>query len=96
MTDGDRRRAALAAEHDPTLVGSALAATRRRYAWNRHDLARWLGLTLEQLDALALESLATLPLPAQACDALAGRYAANTRRLAMILVHNAARPGGSR
>ena len=92
MKDDNRRQAALAAETDPTLLGSALAAVRQRYVWNRHDLARWLDLALEQLDVLYLEPLTTLPMPAAACEALAERYAANARRLASILVEDPTRP----
>jgi hypothetical protein len=86
MIENDRRQAALAAEADSTLVGSALAAIRRRYVWNRHDLARWLDLSLDQLDSLSLEPLIGLPMTAGSCEALARRYGANARRLAAALV----------
>ena len=54
MQDDDRQQAALAAETNPTLVGSALAAVRRRYVWSRHDVARWLEISVDRLGELAL------------------------------------------
>lgn len=43
------------AQHDETRIGSALAGFRARYAWNRHNLAHWLRVTIGELDALASE-----------------------------------------
>ena len=81
-----------AAETDPTLLGSILASYRARYAWNRHALARWLGITFEELAALAREPLADPPISPNVSLALAERYSADARRLAMILTQ---RPGTS-
>jgi hypothetical protein len=64
-----------------TVLGAALTSFRARYAWNRHELARWLGISQDALGALAHEPQARLPLPADVCRALAERYAADLRRL---------------
>jgi hypothetical protein len=78
----------MAAERDPALLGSVLAAFRHRYAWNRHDLARWLGISPEQLSALACEPMDSMPLSVKACQSLAERYTANGAHLAAILVQS--------
>jgi hypothetical protein len=78
-------RAALTVEHDSAYVGSALTAFRARYAWNWHDLSRWLGVGVDQIHAMAREPLAAVPVPADFCEELATRYAANAARLASIL-----------
>jgi hypothetical protein len=75
------------ANDDPALLGSALAAFRARYAWNRHDLARWLGISLDALSALAAEPLVRHPLHEDRCRLLAERYAADLRRLETIIAH---------
>src|SRR5436190_587005 len=49
------RQTALGAERDPERVGYALAAFCRARGWERSDLADWLGITIDQLAALALE-----------------------------------------
>jgi hypothetical protein len=53
------------AERDGARIGSALGAFRARYAWNRHNLAHWLCMTIEALDALASEPL---PKPSATAD----------------------------
>jgi outer membrane protein TolC len=94
-TNPDRdARSTFAAEADLALLSSALAAYRARYAWNRHALARWLGITLDQLDTLALEPLPALPMHPDACRALAERHAADAGRLAAILAQGAQGPSG--
>jgi hypothetical protein len=49
------RAALAAAEQDPETVGRALAGYRQRQGWTYEDLAAFLGLTLRQLAALAVE-----------------------------------------
>ena len=95
----DRERTARdswAAEADPTLLGPVLAGFRAKYAWNRHALARWLGITFEQLGALAHEPSRDLPLPSSACLELAERYSADASRLATILGQEPRRWGRNR
>ena len=73
------RQTALAAESNPALVESALAAYRDRQGWTRDQLATWLGLTSASLALLALE-----PRDAEV-DALAERYGVDRGRLVLVL-----------
>jgi hypothetical protein len=77
------------ANDDPTPLGAALATFRARYAWNRHDLACWLGISLDALTALAAEPLARHQLHPDGCRSLAERYAVDLRRLETIVAHAA-------
>lgn len=68
---------ALVAELDPDRVGHALAAWCRARGWERSDLASRLGVTIDQLAAMAL---------AERTEAgLARRYGADAERLAAVL-----------
>src|SRR5687768_7505112 len=49
------RQTALACELDPECVGHAFGAWCRRNGWERSDLASWLGVTVDQLAAMAIE-----------------------------------------
>lgn len=77
---------AVDAESDETRIGSALAAFRARYAWNRHNLAHWLTITIEALDALASEPLPDPAATAECVEALACRHGADVNRLTRVLV----------
>lgn len=71
------RQSALVAERNPDLLGHAFAAWCRRRGWERRDLADWLGVTADQLAAMAL---------VPACQGhLAERYGASAERLAAVL-----------
>jgi hypothetical protein len=82
------RQAALTAEHDPAFVGHRLAAWCRSHGWERSDLASWLGLSVDQLSALAIQPTAD---PGYPLDAdlpqrdLAERFGADPARLAAVL-----------
>lgn len=71
------RTEAIAAEQDPALVGHAFAAWCASRGWERSDLASWLGVTVDQLAAMALE-------PRRA-GRLAERFGADARRLGAVL-----------
>jgi hypothetical protein len=76
-SDRHLRQAALVAERNPDLLGSAFAAWCERRGWERADLADFLGVTTDQLAAMALVSR---------CQAhLAERYGADAGRLAAVL-----------
>jgi hypothetical protein len=81
------RQAALTAEHDPAFVGHRLAACCRSRGWERSDLASWLGLTIDQLAALSIESTPGSPNPGGTPHAstLAARFGADPARLAAVL-----------
>src|ERR1700752_628485 len=49
------RQEALKAERDPERVGHAFASWCRARGWERSDLASWLGVTVDQLAAMAIE-----------------------------------------
>jgi hypothetical protein len=71
------RQAALIAERNPDLLGHALAAWCRARGWERADLADFLGVTVDQLAAMAL---------VPTCQAhLAERYGADASKLATVL-----------
>jgi hypothetical protein len=78
------RPEALKAEGDPESVGYAFGARCRKLGWERADLASWLGVTTDQLAALAIErrGLTGCPEDGQHSD-LAERYGAD--RLAAVL-----------
>jgi hypothetical protein len=71
------RQAAIGAELDPEFVGHAFAAWCKRRGWERSDLADYLGVTVNQLAAMALVPI---------CQGhLAERYGADPGRLAEVL-----------
>lgn len=71
------RQTALVAELDPEKLGHAFAAWCASRGWERSDLASWLGVTTDQLAAMAL--IARLD------GHLATRYGADADRLAAVL-----------
>ena len=73
------RQTALVAELDPSGSGSAFAAWCASRGWDRSDLASWLGVTIDQLAAMALLE--------RSDGALTGRFSAATDRLATVLAH---------
>lgn len=73
------RQAAVAAERDPERIGSAFAAWCAVRGWDRRDLADHLGVSVDRLAALALESRAIY------VRALAERYRVDAGRLAAVL-----------
>jgi len=73
------RQTALAAEQNPALIGSALAAYRESRGWSREQLAEWLGLSADGLAGLALEVRDAAP------AALGERYGTDEGRLSMVL-----------
>ena len=85
-SDRQFRQAALAAEQDPTLAASALAARRAALVTDHAGLAAWLGMTPNGLAAPALEPR---PDPAAAfadqVRRLAERFGADPDRLADAL-----------
>jgi hypothetical protein len=82
------RQTALTAERDPERVGHAFAAWCERRGLERSDLAEYLGVTLDQLAAMAIERRAD---PGYPLDAgvpqhdLAERFGADPGRLAEVL-----------
>jgi hypothetical protein len=80
------RQMALVCELDPERVGHAFAAWCRSRGWERADLASWLGVTIDQLAALAIErrGLTGCPEDGEHGD-LAERYGADADRLAAVL-----------
>lgn len=83
------RQTALAIEQDPTFVGHAFARWCQRRGWERSDLADYLGVTLDQLAAMAISSVAGTGEPMSTGDsharALAERFGADPGRLAEVL-----------
>jgi len=83
------RQTALTAELDPERVGYAFAAWCRLRGWERSDLAAHLGVTIDQLAAMAVERRAD---PGYPLDAgvpqhdLAERFGADPSRLAVLLL----------
>lgn len=73
------RQAAISAERAPEFVGYAFASWCRARGWDRADLASWLGVTADQLAALAIEQRRS------STAALADRYGADRTRLATVL-----------
>ena len=71
------RQTALIAELDPARMGNAFAAWCRAYDWERPELASWLGVTIDQLAAMALY--------ARMDAAVARLYGADTDRLSTVL-----------
>jgi hypothetical protein len=90
------RQEAIAAERDRERVGWAFAAWCAARGWERSDLAEYLGVTVDQLAAMALERLpkqewqrtnghlewVTVGVPR---SVLAERYGADAKRLAAVL-----------
>src|SRR5215212_6703936 len=82
------RQTALRAELDPERIGHAFAAWCRARGWERTDLANWLGVTVDQLAAMAIERRAD---PGYPLDSglpqhdLAERFGADPARLAEVL-----------
>jgi hypothetical protein len=83
------RQTALRAEHDPERVAYAFAAWCRARGWERSDLASWLGVTVDQLAALAIHTVAgareSMPAGDSHARALAECYGANPTRFAEVL-----------
>lgn len=80
------RQMALVCDLDPGRVGHAFAAWCRGRGWERADLASWLGVTIDQLAAMALarRGLTGCPEDGEHVD-LAERYGADADRLAVVL-----------
>ena len=82
--DAHQRQRAMSAERDPDTIASALATFRKRRGFERSSLAAWLGMSPDQLVALALERRPdpTTPKSGVSIDGLADRYGAHPGRLA--------------
>jgi hypothetical protein len=82
------RQTALRAELDPERIGYAFAAWCRARGWERSDLAEYLGVTVDQLAAMAIECRAD---PGYPLDSglpqhdLAERFGADPDRLTEVL-----------
>jgi hypothetical protein len=71
------RQAAIGAELHPERIGHAFAAWCRARGWERSDPADWLGVTADQLAAMALLK--------RDDSGPAERHGANPARLAAVL-----------
>ena len=82
------RQAAIGTELHPERIGHAFAAWCRARGWERSDLAEYLGVTVDQLAAMAIERRAD---PGYPIDTglpqhdLAERFGADAVRLAEVL-----------
>lgn len=87
-SDRHLRQVALVAERDPDYLAYAFGAWCRSRGWERSDLASYLGVTVNQLAAMAITRRAN---PGYLLDAgvpqvdLAERFGADAKRLAEVL-----------
>lgn len=82
--DSHQRQRAMSAERDPDTVAFGLATFRKRRGFERSSLAAWLGMSPDQLIALALERRPgpTDPDSVASIAGLADRSGADPGRLA--------------